>query len=71
MIASLNYQIIMKLLLDQGLPRSAAPLLREEGIDTIHVTPFPLEEHGSFLALSKAFTRAFRLYSYGGKGVVK
>lgn len=27
----------MKLLLDQGLPRSAAAILREEQIDTVHV----------------------------------
>jgi predicted nuclease of predicted toxin-antitoxin system len=27
----------MKLLLDQGLPRAAAALLRRQGIDTIHV----------------------------------
>ena len=26
----------MKLLLDQGLPRTAAALLREQGIDTVH-----------------------------------
>jgi len=27
----------MKLLLDQGLPRSAAPMLSQRGVDTIHV----------------------------------
>lgn len=37
MIASLSYPIAMKLLLDQGLPLSAAALLRDADIDTIHV----------------------------------
>jgi predicted nuclease of predicted toxin-antitoxin system len=32
----------MKLLLDQGLPRSAATLLSEAGIDTIHVAEIGL-----------------------------
>lgn len=27
----------MKLLLDQGLPRSAAALMRSQGVDTVHV----------------------------------
>jgi predicted nuclease of predicted toxin-antitoxin system len=37
MIGSLNSLIAMKLLLDQGLPLSAAALLRNAEIDTIHV----------------------------------
>ncbi len=37
MIALLNYLKIMKLLLDQGLPRSASILLSDRGINTIHV----------------------------------
>ena len=37
MIALLNFLIVMKLLLDQGLPRSASILLSDRGIDTIHV----------------------------------
>jgi predicted nuclease of predicted toxin-antitoxin system len=32
----------MKLLLDQGLPRSAAKLLTETGIDTVHVAEIGL-----------------------------
>jgi predicted nuclease of predicted toxin-antitoxin system len=34
----------MKLLLDQGLPRSAAALLRETGIDTLHVTEIGMSQ---------------------------
>lgn len=37
MIELLNYLAVMKLLLDQGLPLSAAALLRDIGIDTVHV----------------------------------
>ena len=34
----MNFLIAMKLLLDQGLPLSAAALLCDAGIDTIHVS---------------------------------
>ncbi len=37
MIESLNYLTTMKLLLDQGLPLGASALLRNAGIETIHV----------------------------------
>jgi predicted nuclease of predicted toxin-antitoxin system len=37
MIAFSNSLGAMKLLLDQGLPRSAAALLCQAGIDTVHV----------------------------------
>ncbi|MFN6465388.1 MAG: DUF5615 family PIN-like protein [Nostoc sp. DedVER02] len=43
-IASLNYLTTMKLLLDQGLPLSAAALLRNVGIDTIHVGEIRMSE---------------------------
>ncbi len=37
MIGLLNYPILMKLLLDQGLPRTASKLLCETGMDSVHV----------------------------------
>ncbi len=43
----------MKLLLDQGLPRSAASILREAGIDTIHVGEIGLSTAGDAVVLQR------------------
>ncbi|UBF29325.1 DUF5615 family PIN-like protein [Kovacikia minuta CCNUW1] len=40
----MSYPIDMKLLLDQGLPLSAAALLRDAGFDTIHVSEIGMSE---------------------------
>ena len=40
----MNFLIAMKLLLDQGLPLSAAALLCDAGIDTIHVSEVGMSE---------------------------
>jgi predicted nuclease of predicted toxin-antitoxin system len=40
----LSYLVNMKLLLDQGLPRSAATLLWDAGIETIHVSEIGMSE---------------------------
>jgi predicted nuclease of predicted toxin-antitoxin system len=44
MIASLSFLIAIKLLLDQGLPLSAAALLRDADIDAIHVGEIGMSE---------------------------
>jgi predicted nuclease of predicted toxin-antitoxin system len=46
----------MKLLLDQGLPRSSAALLRERGIDAVHAG-----ESGLATASDQAILEAARL----------
>ncbi|MFH7245831.1 MAG: DUF5615 family PIN-like protein [Spirulina sp.] len=50
----------MKLLLDQGLPRSAAGLLRDVGIDTIHVGEIgmPEAEDAAILQTAREENRA-------------
>jgi len=45
----------MKLLLDQGLPRSAATLLNDAGIDTRHVGDLGLAEAEDAVILRKAY----------------
>ncbi|WP_228015193.1 DUF5615 family PIN-like protein [Synechocystis salina] len=49
----------MKLLLDQGLPRSAPKLLAEAGIDAIHVADIGLSkaEDGTILTEGRALKR--------------
>jgi len=46
----------MKLLLDQGLPRSAAGLLRQEGLDAVHTGECDLSaaSDGEILAVARA-----------------
>jgi predicted nuclease of predicted toxin-antitoxin system len=52
----------MKLLLDQGLPLSAAALLRNAGIDTIHVGEIMMSEaeDAEIIARAKAEGRVWR-----------
>ncbi|WP_265272978.1 DUF5615 family PIN-like protein [Nostoc sp. KVJ3] len=40
----MNYLTAMKLLLSEGLPLSTAALLRDAGIDTIHVGEIGMSE---------------------------
>jgi predicted nuclease of predicted toxin-antitoxin system len=44
----------MKLLLDQGLPRSTAPLLRQTGIDAVHTAEVGLAKAEDSLILESA-----------------
>jgi predicted nuclease of predicted toxin-antitoxin system len=44
----------MRLLLDQGLPRSAARLLREAGVDTVHVGEIGYSDADDASILKKA-----------------
>lgn len=54
MIALLNYQIAMKLLLDQGLPRSTAALLCDMGVETIHVADIGFSQAEDAAIIQKA-----------------
>jgi predicted nuclease of predicted toxin-antitoxin system len=44
----------MKLLLDQGLPRSAAALLRDAGIDAVHVGEIAMSEAEDIAIITRA-----------------
>jgi len=44
----------MKLLLDQGLPRGAAPLLRAQGLDVLHVGEIGMARADDMAVLHKA-----------------
>ena len=44
----------MKLLLDQGLPRSAAILLRESNIDAVHVGEIAMSEAEDIAIITRA-----------------
>jgi predicted nuclease of predicted toxin-antitoxin system len=57
----LGFLIAMKLLLDQGLPLSAAALLRDAGIDTTHVGEIGMSE--ALDRLEKHSTIAYSLHN--------
>jgi len=54
MTGLLNSPIAMKLLLDQGLPLSAAALLRDAGFDTVHVGEIGMAEAEDSAIIQKA-----------------